>query len=375
MTVNKKIIFTVTTDLNYDQRMMRISGSLHQAGYSVELIGREKKDSKTLISTLYRQKRLQCFFQKGKFFYIEYNIRLFFYLIFKRYDAVCAIDLDTILAVYSANLFHRKILVYDAHEYFTELPELVERPFTKRIWEWVGRFTIPKVKAAYTVGTAIAGALSKKYSIPFETIRNVPLHSPINASKIGERLAKSPKILLYQGALNEGRGIEQMIEAMQQLKTKAVLWLAGEGDLSAVLRKKALLLGLNEDSIKFWGYLRPDELKTLTEQAFLGINLLENKGLNYYFSLANKYFDYMQMGIPSLNMNFPEYKNLNDIYQTSVLLENLDTATIVRAVETLIENENIYQKLANNALETAKILNWEEEEKKLLKIYETLFNA
>jgi uncharacterized protein (DUF302 family) len=75
----KKIYFTVINDLSYDQRMQRICSSLASAGYDVTLVGRKLKSSKELKNQLFKQMRLKCFINKGKFFYLEYNIRLFLY--------------------------------------------------------------------------------------------------------------------------------------------------------------------------------------------------------------------------------------------------------------------------------------------------------
>jgi hypothetical protein len=92
----KKIIFTVTNDLNYDQRMQRICGTLADAGYDVLLVGRKLKTSLPLSKKITSSDLLKCWFNKGKFFYSEFNIRLFFFLLFKKMDCICAIDLDTI---------------------------------------------------------------------------------------------------------------------------------------------------------------------------------------------------------------------------------------------------------------------------------------
>ena len=75
------IYFTVTNDLTYDQRMNRICTSLAAHGYNVVLVGRRRKQSQPLRKEKYQQKRLRCWFQKGKVFYAEYNFRLFFYLL------------------------------------------------------------------------------------------------------------------------------------------------------------------------------------------------------------------------------------------------------------------------------------------------------
>ena len=107
----KKIYFTVTTDLTYDQRMIRICTSMAEAGYEVILTGRKKKGSIPLTEQPYRQKRLYTLFEKGKFFYIEYNIRLFFYLLTRQSDIFCAIDLDTILPVWIVSSLKKKTRV------------------------------------------------------------------------------------------------------------------------------------------------------------------------------------------------------------------------------------------------------------------------
>jgi len=96
--MGRRIIFTVTNDLAFDQRMQRICGSLAAAGYAVTLVGRLKNDSRSLTNQPYQQVRLKhMLFSKGKLFYLEFNIRLLFYLLFVRTDAICSIDLDTAL--------------------------------------------------------------------------------------------------------------------------------------------------------------------------------------------------------------------------------------------------------------------------------------
>ena len=360
----EKIICTVTNDLSYDQRMIRICTSLSQAGYQVELVGRKRAASIPLKEQAFQQKRLKCFFEQGKWFYLEYNIRLFFYLFFSRFDIICAVDLDTILPGLYASRLKRKVCVYDAHEYFTEVPEVIRRPNIKKIWEWVARRSIPKVPYCYTVGDCLATIFEERYGPKFEVIRNVPFPQENLAQ------ASDPPVILYQGALNEGRGLEQAILAMQHVEG-AQLWLAGEGDLSKDLRSLTERLKLKH-KVRFLGYLQPEDLRKVTLQASIGLNLLENKGLSYYYSLANKAFDYIQAGIPSLSMDFPEYRSLNEQFHTFLLLPNLETSTIRAAIERLLTDEALYQSLQQNCLEAKKVLHWEAEERKLIAFYRKL---
>ncbi|MFY7900636.1 MAG: hypothetical protein ACOVNY_10665, partial [Chitinophagaceae bacterium] len=138
------IVFSVTNDLSYDQRMQRICTSLAENGYSILLIGRKLKNSNPLKKYAFKTKRLNCFFSKGFLFYGEYNIRLFLFLLKIEANAFCAIDLDTILPVYFAAKIRKKIQVYDAHELFTEQKEIVTRKPIYAFWLAVEKFAVPK---------------------------------------------------------------------------------------------------------------------------------------------------------------------------------------------------------------------------------------
>lgn len=364
-----KIICTVTNDLTYDQRMIRICSSLSKADYEVLLVGRIRPQSIPIKKQSFQQKRLSCFFEHGKFFYLEYNIRLFFFLLFQNFDLVCSIDLDSILPGFLMSKLKGKIIVYDAHEYFTEVPEVIERPLIKKIWEKIAAFTIPSINYAYTVCESIGKALQKRYGTSFEIIRNVPFKKDLKQNE-----KHHPPIILYQGVLNDGRGLEESIQAMEGIEN-AALWLAGEGDLSNELRALVQEIKL-QNKVKFLGYLRPQDLQKVTNQASIGLNLLQNKGLNYYFSLANKAFDYIQSEIPSINMNFPEYAILQKEYKPFYLLENLEIDHIQSAIKALLENkEGIYTELKSNCRKAKEELIWEKEEKKLIAFYHKIFET
>lgn len=365
-TTMTQLVFTVTNDLTYDQRMSRICSALAESGRQVLLVGREKPDSVPLTTCNYQQKRLPCFFQRGKLFYLEYNWHLFWFLLRTPFTAVCGIDLDTALPTSLAAWLKGKKWLLDLHEYFTEVPEVVDRPLTKGIWEAVARLTIPRATAAYTVCQSLAGVFAKKYGREFSVIRNVPLRQ----AEMIDLAKKTPKILLYQGMLNAGRGLEQAIQAMQHLEGLE-LWLAGEGDCYAALHQLCHDLQL-DSKIRFLGFVRPDALKALTLQATIGLNLLENSGLSYYYSLANKAFDYIQAGLPSLHMNFPEYRAINQEQEVFLLLDELTPRGIADAVNRLIADRDLYQRLHENCRQARKDYCWEVEKIRLLGIYEGL---
>jgi glycosyltransferase involved in cell wall biosynthesis len=275
---------------------------------------------------------------------------------------VCGIDLDTILPCYLVSKMKQKVCVYDSHEYFTEVPELLGRPFTKRVWEKIADFVLPKIKYCYTVGPCLADLFEKRYGVPYTVIQNVPFQQTTHYQPI-----LNDKIILYQGALNAGRGLESAIEAMQQIEG-ATLWLAGEGDLSQSLRQQVDNQGLTH-KVKFLGFIAPKDLPQLTAQATIGLNLLDNKSLSYYYSLANKFFDYIQHGVPQITMRFPEYEKICSEHHVAELIDDLSVKAIVDALKHLLNDNDYHNQLKINALNAAKIFNWENESKKLVQFF------
>lgn len=355
----KTILFSVTNDLNSDQRMWRICNSLSMAGYKVMLVGRQMPDSRSLPKRNYLQHRMQLFFLKGPLFYLEYNLRLFLYALGSRVDVYSAVDLDSLPAMWLASTIRNRPLVYDAHELFTEVPELKPGGLKQRFWKAVEGFLLPRIRHAYTVNHSLAQWYGAKYGIQMAVVRNMPVARKLPAHHVGE-------FILYQGAINAGRGLEALLDAAPQLPLP--VHIAGKGDLTEWLVMEIQRRGLG-NRVKWLGQLDPEALQHLTAHAWLGINLLEGRSLNYYYSLANKFFDYVQAGIPQLCANFPEYAVLNQQYEVALLTESHQTAAWLPMVEALWHNREHYERLQANCREASRIWTWESEEKVLLAFY------
>ena len=362
----KRIVFTVTNDLNYDQRMIRICTSLADAGYAVTLIGTKNKTSLPLSEKKYTQSRLPTFYKKGFGFYAEYNIRLFIYLLFKKADIICCIDLDTILPVWLTSNIKNIERVYDAHEYFSQQKEIVTRPKVFRVWQWIEKKFVPRFKNGYTVSNSIAAKFKEIYGVDYEVIRNMPALKTSLA-----RPATKEKIILYQGAVNESRGLEFLIPTMKSIDAKLDIY----GDGNFMEQTKSLIAANNlQDKVFVKGKVLPDELNAVAESAYIGINLVEYIGLNQYYSLANKFFDYINNELPQITMNFPEYKKINDEFEVAVLVGDLQTETLTTAINKLLNDENLYNRLQQNCMNARQELNWQNEEKKLITFYLKIFN-
>ncbi len=363
------LLFAVTTDLGFDQRMQRICGSLAAAGYRVQLVGWQRPASPPLPPQPFAQHRLRGWFQQGKLFYLEYNLRLFFYLLSQRAAAWCAADLDTALPVWLRARLGGQPFVYDAHELFTEVPEVVARPAVQRVWRWVEGFIVPRAQLAYTVGPALARVFEQRYGRPFAVVRNVSRLRTAGLLPPTPTAAPPGGYILYQGALNVGRGLESLLDAMPRVAGRLVI--CGEGDLSAALRARAARLGLlASGQVEFRGFVLPEALREVTRHAAVGIMLLENIGLSYYYSLANKFFDYVHAGIPQVLIDFPEYRALNDQFDVAELVADLHPATLATALNRLLRDDPArYQHLAANCRRAAPQLSWQHEEQELRRLW------
>lgn len=360
----KRIICTVTNDLNYDQRMIRICTSLTNAGYDVTLIGFKRKNSLPIIERPFHQIRIPIIVEKGKLLYVDYWLKLFFLLLFKRVDVLCAIDLDTILPVYFASVLRRKKRVYDAHELFTELQEVVTRPSVYKMWRWIEQFTVPRFQIGYTVGQYIADVFHERYGVHYGLVRNMTVLQPLAIPE------KKEKYILYQGAVNVGRCFEMLIPAMHRVDAQLII--CGEGNFYAEAKAIAESEGLLHKVI-FKGYVPPEQLKQYTLNAYIGITLFEAIGYSNKMSLANRFFDYMHSGVPQLCVQYPEYEKINSQFPLAHLIKEPTAEQIADGLNYLLNNEQYYLQLQQGCLKAREQFCWQSEEKTLIKTYAQLF--
>ncbi|MEZ4829996.1 MAG: glycosyltransferase [Bacteroidia bacterium] len=364
--MGKKVIIAVINDISGDQRIHRIASTLAERDFSVLVIGRKLPHSLPLTPRIYETHRMKLWFVRGKWFYLEYNLRLLFFLLRHRAAIINANDLDTLGACFLASKIKRTELVYDSHEYFTEVPELVDRPFTRKLWLLLEGWIFPRLKKVYTVNKAIASIYSEKYGVQVGVVRNLPF-----AREIAQPVPKS-NILLYQGALNIGRGLELMIEAMVYLP-EFTLKIAGRGDIEKHLAEKVEKNRVK--NVHLTGFISPEALHQLTVTATLGLSLEEDLGANYRFASPNKVFDYIQAGVPVLVSDLPVMREVVESTGTGEILpsEMRTAERLAVVIREMVGDRERMEKLRENCRKTARLLTWENEKEILLKYYSATY--
>lgn len=360
------IILAVINDLTGDQRMHRICSTLADEGYAVTLVGRSLPDSLPLSERPYQTHRLRLRIHRGKWFYLMFNVRLLLWLLRQPCTLIVANDLDTLLACRWASRLRGLPLLYDSHEIFTEVPELIHRPRTRAVWRWLERQLVPQLAAAYTVNESLARHFQGRYGVPFTAIRNLPFARPLPA------VQTPPKVLIYQGALNLGRGIELMIRSMPHLP-EFELWIVGKGDVEQKLHE--LAASLPAARVRFWGFTPLERLPEITRQAGLGLSLEEDLGANYHYASPNKVYDYLQAGLPVLVSELPEMAALVSEWGCGEVLPPTERhPELVAARLRDIFESATYARYRQQARLAAKELVWECEKEKLLALYRQMLH-
>lgn len=369
--MKKKIILSVTNDLTSEQRVHKVCVFLLGLGFDVILVGRLKRKRLSVENRPYKTRRLFLFFERGPLFYAEYNLRLFFYLLFNQADILVANDLDTLLANYLVSKIKGSELVHDSHEYYTGVPELEGRPFVKRIWKTIERNIFPKLKYIYTVNESIADLYKKEYRTHISVVRNFPILTEkkytLPLSKKELNIPEDKKIILYQGSVNVDRGLVEAVEAMQYVYG-AILLVIGDGDILDEVKAKAKKLNLSEKVI-FKKRVPFEELWNYTAHADLGISLDKDTNINYRFSLPNKIFDFVHAGIPVLASNLVEIKKIFSSYEIGALIENHSPKHIAEKINYMLRDSEKIIFWKKNCIIAARELCWQNEERVLREIY------
>lgn len=360
----KRILVSSISDMRTDARILKVMRTLQGAGYEAIHAGRHF-DTDTDAGFFFKYKHFKMWFKGGFFMYAEFNIRLFWLLLFTKTDLLLANDLDCLPANFLAANLKRKKLVYDSHELFPEVPELVRRPRVQNIWRAVEAFIFPKLKYCYTVCESIAVYYEKKYGLKPFVVRNIPYCEQKAGSGEINKISDK-KIVLYQGAINEGRGLEEMISAVPYLREDAVLVILGNGVLMPKLKKMVESKGVGE-RVLFPGKVAYEKLSAYTAQAALGLSAEQNIGLNYYYALPNKLFDYIRAGVPVLVSDFPEMRAIVEQYRIGETIDSFEAKDFAEQINEMTEKSE--SGIFNKALSQAnKELCWENEAGILLRL-------
>jgi glycosyltransferase involved in cell wall biosynthesis len=371
----KRVAFSVTNCICYDQRVLKIAETVSQLECEITIIGRKKGDCCESDTVPFKTNRFKMLFRKGFLFYKFFNIRLFIYLLFHKYDLLVANDLDTLLPNFLVSKLKKIPLVYDSHEYFTGVPELQNRPFVRWVWKVIEKSIFPHLRDVITVSDSIALQYENEYNIRPVTIRNCSPTavgiSGFTRSELG--LNENHLLLILQGAgINIDRGGVELIEAISQTEDVSLL-IVGSGDILNILKRLVIELNIS-GRVKFIPLVDRELLMRYTISADIGLSLDKDTNLNYRFSLPNKLFDYIAAGIPVIASDLPETGKIIKENRCGIIINSVTPENISIAISELRDNREKMRELKKNAVKASKILNWENESMKVTEFYKKRLN-
>lgn len=350
----------VSNDLVTDRRVARNASALREAGFEVRLLGVRKgrlAPRRGWVSTWAR---------KGAAFYAEYNLRLWWHLVWSRADILWANDADTLAAC--ALAARRRPWVADMHELMSEVPEVQGRPRVQRVWRRVERAFLPRAAVRFTVCQGLADFYRQACGVGMTVVRNMPADSPVAplSPVPSEEPPASLKTLLYQGAVNLGRGVDWAIEALGLLPGCRLV-VAGDGDELEAMRRLAAGKPWR-DRVSFLGRVAPVRLRPLMAGADVGLVMLEDKGLNYHFALPNRVGDFIAAGLPMVVSDLPEMASVVRRYGVGEVLAAPGPEALAAAVRRVLDR----CWTAADFAEARRDFDWNREKQKMITAIEKL---
>ena len=362
----------VTNDLVTDRRVDRHCRTLMEAGYEVLLIGRMLPGSAE-VERPYPTHRMTLRHRRGPLFYAEFNMALTRFLRSQEVDVVWANDSDTLPGCWLAARCKHARLVMDAHELFPELPEVIHRPLIRLAWKAINRLFMPHCDALLTVCNSFADYYKQHLGVEMTVVRNV--REVGNCTGAEAAIAFNPQLstLLYQGAVNVGRGVDWAIDALEWLPNCRLV-VAGGGDLIEEMKAYAAQKPWT-DRIVFLGRLPHEELDRLTPQADVGLLMLEDMGLSYHLTLPNRVGDFVAAGVPMVVSDMPETVAVVRQYDIGEVIEGTGAKALAEAVQRLLKRWSTLDNAEREArfAPARKDLNWNNEKQKLINLCYTTF--
>jgi len=358
---NHRILISFLGNINYDTRARNLRASLIERGFEVETVSfdwfdRPQGGDIPVVKLT-----------KGKSsagFYLKFAFTVIHKLLFNKYDLYIAADIYNLPFLSFFAKFRSKPLFYDSRELFRYLAGLTGKKNIQTLLSLIEESYIRDCDKIIVTGMMDAGVLIEDYGLSqdkFILLRNLPRKSARSEAKDLRKEFNLPHdavILIYQGVVVKGRGLQKIIELLPE-NGSLHLVILGEGELRVELERYAGELGVASRVI-FAGTVTQDELLSYTAGADIGCTLIENISKSYYYALPNKLFEYVAAGIPVLASDLPQMKQIIDRYGVGRYVNPENEDEIIEALNHLCDPE-IRREIKLNSMKAAEELNWERE--------------
>ena len=367
---NKSVLIAFLGNIHYDSRTSNLYKSLKQDGYTVKVLSFDwlTENVKTTKGEITVYKLHKGFLSLT--YYLKFAVLMKYHLLFTKADFLFAEDIYTLPFVLAFGKLKKAKVFYDSRELFGYLAGLKKKKIVQQLLRWIEKICINKVDKIITTGEMDSQFLEKEYNVKNTiVIRNLPVFKIIDDPFDFRKhyyLKAETKILLYQGVILHGRGLRIIFDILKNFKD-CVLMIIGGGELKNFYEQSAKEKGIS-DKVIFMGKVDQKDLFNYTAGADVGLALIENISLSYYYALPNKMFEYILTGVPVLASNFPQMKQIIDRFEIGLYADPENMKDVSLALQKLLYDNDFIKRVKTNSKLAAKELNWDVEIKKLLAI-------
>jgi glycosyltransferase involved in cell wall biosynthesis len=303
--------------------------------------------------------------------FLAFNWRLFLQLRKEKFLILHVHDLWVLPASVIAAIIFQKPVIYDVHEYSRGLEIFRKKKISGLLWKFSEKIFIRFVQIIIVINKYHGKLISNDhFNIPEPVIlMNFPSLEENNKNYLND-FSHRDNLAIYQGILKEDRGLKRIIESMLSVKS-GCLKIVGYGELENELKELVNNYNLQK-KINFGGKISWDRLYLETSRARAGLVLFEPEGLNYTYASPNKFFEYVHAGTPVIASNIPSFDDLVGENKVGILVNHNSITEIAGAIEKLLTNKDIWDDFHRECLKARQEWNWEQQEEKLLRIYQDL---
>jgi glycosyltransferase involved in cell wall biosynthesis len=320
--------------------------------------------SLTLLAALLLKTKLSVLWVRGSLI-----LRMILKGYQKNYDIYHSNDLNTLPQGYICSKWrlNPKILIYDSHEVQTS-----RTGYNSPIHGKLERFLVKRIDKMIVENHTRALYNKELYGFYPYIVHNYPFKQMNNDGEKADlhkilNIPKHEKILLYQGGIQTGRGLDKLIQAAP-LFNEGILVLIGDGKIKKELQVTVQEMYL-EEKVKFLPKVPLTELPKYTRNAYLGFQVLNNVCFNHYSASSNKLFEYMMAGVPVVACSFPEIQRVVEGDGTGVTIDSHDPESIANGVNWLLANPEKHSEMKRKSMKASQKYNWENEQRNLLEVY------
>ncbi|KAA1042631.1 glycosyltransferase family 4 protein [Macrococcus equipercicus] len=381
----KNITMFLWNNFTNDARVTREGSALVDAGYHVTVIAKREENERELEKReqlpsgiqVYRKDKAEISVKALKASTLMKkhipNALLMFKMIAAGYkidtDVYHSHDLNTLIqGVVCAKLRPRKrTLVFDSHEVNTSRTN-----YSAGLVYKVEKFLLNFVDHTIVENETRATYHERLYGDRPMSLHNYSEYYDISEVPAAElAIPADKKILLYQGGLQQGRGLPLLIDAFKEADVDAVLLMVGDGKIRQQLEEQVRTLGIS-DKVIFTGRVPYELLRAYTKRAYIGFQILQNTNFNHYSASSNKLYEYMMAHVPVIGTNMPEIRRVIEAENIGLVISESDKNELTAAIRYVMTHPEKHAEWVLNNEHAKDIYNWEQEKAKLLNLYKTI---